>query len=303
MNKQNRLLKVFLCHTSSDKPKVQRLYSQLANDGIDAWLDKEKLIPGQNWQMEIPKAVRNSDVVIVCLSSQSVSKDGFVQKEIKFALDAADEKPEGTIFIIPARLENCNVPERISQFHWVDLFAEDGYKRLLQALDIRAKTLGVEIKPVANNTNFHTSQVDAPKTSPRHSEKIPRSSKKPQPKTKVQNKPENIRPIKNTDSVILERINELENQKKIFKESIPSSSLIGISTVAFVIISFLLYIVDNAMNINFSVLSTKIYFLFSSLGLTAILYMIIYNNGKRKDKSKLNRINKEIEELKNKPRS
>ncbi len=146
MEDVNRSLKAFLCHASGDKASVQKLYSRLVNDGIDAWLDKEKLIPGQIWEFEIRKAVRNSDVVIICLSSQSITKEGFVQKEIKIALDAANEKPEGTIFIIPARLEDCNLPESISQFHMVDLFSGDGYKKLLKALQIRANTIGITIK-------------------------------------------------------------------------------------------------------------------------------------------------------------
>ena len=149
----NRLLKVFLCHASSDKPLVQKLYSRLISDGVDAWLDKEKLIPGQNWQIEIPKAVKNSDIVIVCLSSQSVNKEGFVQKEIKIALDAADEKPEGEIFIIPARLENCDVPERISQLHWVDLFSDNGYEWLMKALRLRADTVNAIFKSAPNKDN------------------------------------------------------------------------------------------------------------------------------------------------------
>ena len=85
----NRSLKVFLCHASDDKPKVRDFYSRLTNDGIDAWLDKEKLLPGQNWKIEIPKAVIDSDVVIVCLSAHSLNKEGFVQKEIKLALDSS----------------------------------------------------------------------------------------------------------------------------------------------------------------------------------------------------------------------
>lgn len=145
MTNPNRPLRVFLCHASGDKPAVRSLYERLVKDGVDAWLDKEKLIPGQNWQIEIPKAVKNSDVVIVCLSSQSITKEGFVQKEIKFALDAADEKPDGTIFIIPARLENCNVPESMNKYHWVDLFSDDGYQWLLKALQIRADGIGATI--------------------------------------------------------------------------------------------------------------------------------------------------------------
>ena len=118
-------IRAFLCHSSGDKSAVKELYSQLIKDGVDAWLDKENLLPGQEWKFEIPKAVKNSDVVIVCLSSRSINKEGYVQKEIKLALDVADEKPEGTIFIIPARLEDCDIPERINRFHWVDLFSDN----------------------------------------------------------------------------------------------------------------------------------------------------------------------------------
>ena len=114
-------LKVFLCHASSDKPAVRELYRRLCADGFAPWLDEEDLLPGQDWQYEIPKAVRQSDVVIVCLSRSPATK-GYVQKEIKFALDAADEKPEGTIFLIPLKLEECDVPDRLSRWQWVNLF-------------------------------------------------------------------------------------------------------------------------------------------------------------------------------------
>jgi outer membrane protein assembly factor BamD (BamD/ComL family) len=135
-------LKVFLCHASSDKPLVRALYQRLVQDGVDAWLDKAKLLPGQDWGLEIPKAVKESDVVIVCLSKGSVTKEGYVQKEIKIALDAASEKPEGTIFLIPARLEECDVPSQLGLWHWVDLFEPDGYELLMRSLRLRAERIG-----------------------------------------------------------------------------------------------------------------------------------------------------------------
>jgi len=67
-------LKVFLCHSSSDKPKVRELYIQLRRDNINPWLDEENILPGQDWENEIANAVNNSDVVIVCLSKDSTSK-------------------------------------------------------------------------------------------------------------------------------------------------------------------------------------------------------------------------------------
>jgi hypothetical protein len=74
------------------------------SDGFQPWLDEEDLLPGQEWAREIARAVRTCDVIIVCLSRTSVTKEGFVQKEIRQALDIADEKPEGTIFVIPVSL-------------------------------------------------------------------------------------------------------------------------------------------------------------------------------------------------------
>src|SRR5437879_6382848 len=96
-NRNHERLSVFLCHSSDDKNLVRKIYRRLRLDGVDPWLDEEKLVAGQEWAEEISRAVRKSDVVIVCLSHNSVTKEGFVQKEIKHALDAAQEKPEGTI--------------------------------------------------------------------------------------------------------------------------------------------------------------------------------------------------------------
>ncbi|RJP54073.1 MAG: toll/interleukin-1 receptor domain-containing protein [Anaerolineaceae bacterium] len=137
-----RPLKVFLCHAHSDKDAVKALYTHLTNDGVDAWLDKAKLLPGQDWELEIRKAVREADVVVVCLSQQ-FNQAGFRQKEVRLALDTAMEKPEGEIFIIPARLEECNNLESLRKWHWVDLFEEDGYEMLMLALQKRAETVGL----------------------------------------------------------------------------------------------------------------------------------------------------------------
>jgi hypothetical protein len=137
-SKSLRPLQVFLCHSSSDKPAVRELYERLQADGFKPWLDEEDLMPGQEWQIEIPKAIHNSDVCIVCLSQGSIDKRGYVQKEIRFALDAADELPPGSIYIIPLRLEECELPERLSRYQYADLFLPKGYVKLLSSLNFRA---------------------------------------------------------------------------------------------------------------------------------------------------------------------
>ena len=75
-------LKVFLCHATADKPAVRKLYRYLRSKGMEPWLDAENLLPGENWEVEIPNAIFDSDAILVCLSKNSVNKDGYVQKEI-----------------------------------------------------------------------------------------------------------------------------------------------------------------------------------------------------------------------------
>ena len=145
MPEPKRPLKVFLCHAHADRDAVRGLYARLTQDGVDAWFDKAKLLPGQDWELEIRKAVREADVVVVCLSKQ-FNQAGFRQKEVRLALDTAMEKPEGEIFIIPARLEECDTLESLRKWHWVDLFEEDGYDMLMRAFRARADRIGVTLQ-------------------------------------------------------------------------------------------------------------------------------------------------------------
>lgn len=137
-----RSLKVFLCHASVDKPDVGKLYTFLRDQGADPWLDSENLLPGQDWNFEIRKSLDDSDVILICLSKRSVSKEGYVQKELRIALDLALEMPEGRIFLIPARLEECDLPYSLKPYHWVDLYTPSGMDKLIKSLNLRAKQVG-----------------------------------------------------------------------------------------------------------------------------------------------------------------
>jgi hypothetical protein len=139
---------------------VRELYRRLVGEGwIDVWLDEEKLYPGQDWNYEIELAVEAADAILVCLTKDSVTKEGYVQRELRKVLDQADNKPEGTLFIIPIRLEECEPPRRLRTWHYVDYFPEQdrdrAYERLLGSLHKRASDLGITTKqkPLQDKAN------------------------------------------------------------------------------------------------------------------------------------------------------
>jgi hypothetical protein len=134
MSPESEIGRVFLCHSSGDKERVRALYWRLREDDVRCWFDEEDLLPGQNWEYEIKKALRSCRYVLACLSKASINKGGFVQKELRDALDLADEQPEDSIFLVPVRLEECEVPTRLRHLHYVDLFEDIGYSKLVRAL-------------------------------------------------------------------------------------------------------------------------------------------------------------------------
>jgi len=85
---------------------------------MDVWLDEMKLLPGQEWDIEIEKAVEQADVVLVSLPINRWIKEGYVQKELRFCSKTLLKKrPEATILlfhcgwmIVPFSADtNCNM--------------------------------------------------------------------------------------------------------------------------------------------------------------------------------------------------
>jgi len=119
--------KVFLAYVQEDRDAVDRLHDDLAARGFDPWVDRKKLLAGQNWPRAIERAIAISDFVIPCFSPRSLSKRGMFQAELRFALDCAARMPLEDVFLVPVRLEHCTVPERIArEIQYVDLFPDWG---------------------------------------------------------------------------------------------------------------------------------------------------------------------------------
>lgn len=129
---------IFISYAREDYDIAQKLYFDLKNSGLNPWLDRECLLPGQNWKIEILKNIRNCSHFIAIISSNSVNKKGYVQKELKEALEILDEFPESHVYLIPVRLDDCSPSHiKLHDLQWIDLFQsyEDNIKRILQVLN------------------------------------------------------------------------------------------------------------------------------------------------------------------------
>jgi hypothetical protein len=141
----------FLCYSKENKIVVREFFARLKKEGwIDPWFDEEDILPGEKWQDSVVKAVGGSHAVIVLLSKQALKQEGFFHKELNLALDTANKKPEDAIFIIPIRLEECEVPERLLPYQYVDYFGgaeqeQHVYDSLLASLKIIAQTLDISV--------------------------------------------------------------------------------------------------------------------------------------------------------------
>ena len=129
--------RVFIAYVDEDQEQAARIYESLSVHGFQPWMDKKKLLPGQNWPRAIDAAIQTSDFFIACFSKRAAGKRGSFHSELRYALECAARVPLDEIFLIPVRLEDCIVPPRIAaQTQYVDLFPDwnAGIRRILRAL-------------------------------------------------------------------------------------------------------------------------------------------------------------------------
>ena len=117
--------RVFIAYVEEDLAAAKKLYAAFEQRGFHPWLDKKKLLPGQNWPRAIETAIEASNFFVACFSQRSICKRGSFHSELRFALNCAAQVPLDEIFFIPVRLDRCLVPRNISRrIQYVDLFPD-----------------------------------------------------------------------------------------------------------------------------------------------------------------------------------
>jgi hypothetical protein len=136
--------KVFISYAHENIDSTKQLYYQLKSfSNIEPWYDKECLLPGDKWRSAITKAIKASDFFIVLISKNSTTKRGFVQRELIEAFEVLKEFPESHIYLIPIRIEECEMQfEELNAIQYVDFFPDwnEGFEKLLKVLEPELKS-------------------------------------------------------------------------------------------------------------------------------------------------------------------
>lgn len=141
-------MKVFLSYAKEDKEFVLECYEELNRRNFNPWMDEHDLLPGQAWDECIKANMKDTDVVLVFMSSESVSKVGYVQRELKYFADKRKNYPEGFIYLIPIQLDTCKVPDTIaSEIQFINInrdLTSKEWAKALRSLDLAAKQRNIE---------------------------------------------------------------------------------------------------------------------------------------------------------------
>jgi hypothetical protein len=127
---------VFISHAKEDSKKALQLEAALGVFGIDAWVDKVDIQPGDQWEIEITEAIKKADFAIPCFSKQSVNKIGFIQAEYRLIEKMHKMRPPRARYAFPVRFDNCVVSEfeMANESQRTDLFPQSKWSSNLEKL-------------------------------------------------------------------------------------------------------------------------------------------------------------------------
>jgi len=115
----------FISYSSSDREFVLKLEKELSAAGINTWLDKNDIEPGNHWDASIQDALEHSSRMIFVLSRASIASR-VVNNEFSFALT-------NKVVVIPVLSEKFSLPHRFGIMEYIDLTDdyEAGFRKLL----------------------------------------------------------------------------------------------------------------------------------------------------------------------------
>jgi hypothetical protein len=78
-------MNVFISYTSEDSKWAEELVSNLERNGLDVWYASSHLLPGDNWSLEVGKALERAKAMVILLSPAAAESEN-LRRELEYAL-------------------------------------------------------------------------------------------------------------------------------------------------------------------------------------------------------------------------
>lgn len=140
-------MKVFLSHSSKDKPFVEKLAKDILALDVEVWLDIWEMKVGDSLFDKIEEGLETSDYLIVILSKNSVNSL-WVRKELNAFL--CDEISSKNVKILPVLIDDCSIPIFLREKLYAD-FRENyanGLQRLVEVITNPVKDKEIFIEKI-----------------------------------------------------------------------------------------------------------------------------------------------------------
>lgn len=124
---------VVISHAKEDRAATLEIQRLLGAAGLSTWIDVKSARSLQGWRA-LGDAIRASRILVLCLSTRSVETIGFEESQLFRALYVLEFIQEDDVYVVPVRLDDCQVPRRLSYLHCIDYFEPEGRDALVGAL-------------------------------------------------------------------------------------------------------------------------------------------------------------------------
>lgn len=135
LEKQRMSKRIFIIYSHKDRDSALALAQKLKEKGYNPWIDELEIIPGQNWNKAILQAIERSSIAIYLCSKNTEGASGFINKEMKSAMELLRATREAHSPIIPVYLEESSLPTDLADIHAVKLYEDGGFEKLEKGLE------------------------------------------------------------------------------------------------------------------------------------------------------------------------
>ena len=135
---------VFLSYLRENSSDIEALAGRLREAGVDVWVDRDRIKPGERWKRSIRDAIRDGGFFLACFSAEYENRvRTYMNEELALAVEELRLRPASRIWFIPVLLADVEVPElpigpgeTLQDLQWVPLYSdfEEGIRRILHVL-------------------------------------------------------------------------------------------------------------------------------------------------------------------------